>query len=119
MVKSRSLALSPVHERIFIADNLCPIDAGVGSGEYRPEIDEDDRSEFDPEECNDIVRGKWVFNASLRPLYSDRSCAYLEKQVTCKRNGRPDSDYLHWEWQPDDCYLPKSVENSLGFLFGQ
>ncbi|KAK3445028.1 hypothetical protein EUGRSUZ_A00530 [Eucalyptus grandis] len=78
----------------------------IGSGEYRPEID-DDRFEFDPEECNDTARGKWVFNASLRPLYSDRSCAYLEKQVTCKRNGRPDSDYLHWEWQADDCYLPK------------
>lgn len=66
----------------------------------------DDRFEFDPEECN-IVEGKWVFNRSIKPLYSDRSCPYLDRQVSCVKNGRPDSDYRRWEWQPDDCILPR------------
>ncbi|KAG2690890.1 hypothetical protein I3760_09G211000 [Carya illinoinensis] len=66
----------------------------------------DDRFEFDPEECN-VASGKWVFNRSIKPLYSDMSCPYLDRQVSCVKNGRPDSDYRHWEWQPEDCTLPR------------
>ncbi|KAL7092671.1 hypothetical protein ACP275_12G178000 [Erythranthe tilingii] len=66
----------------------------------------DDRFEFDPEECT-LDRGKWVFNTSIKPLYSDRTCPYLDRQVSCVKNGRLDSDYRHWEWQPDDCILPR------------
>ncbi|KAK8563905.1 hypothetical protein V6N13_005873 [Hibiscus sabdariffa] len=68
--------------------------------------DLDDRFEFDPEEC-DITRGKWVFNRSSKPLYTDRSCPYVERQYSCEKNGQLELDYRHWEWQPDDCYLPK------------
>ncbi|KAL6133047.1 hypothetical protein ACLB2K_065284 [Fragaria x ananassa] len=66
----------------------------------------DDRFVFDPEECN-VEHGKWVFNRSIKPFYSDRSCPYLDRQVSCVKNGRPDSDYRHWEWQPEDCTLPR------------
>ncbi|KAJ7961217.1 Protein trichome birefringence-like [Quillaja saponaria] len=66
----------------------------------------DDRFDFDPEECN-VANGKWVFNRSIKPLYSDRTCPYLDIQVSCIKNGRPDSDYQHWEWQPEDCNLPR------------
>lgn len=76
----------------------------------RPETDE--RFEFDPEECNTVSSGKWVYNSSIKPLYTDTTCPYLEKQVSCIKNGRPDSSYLQWEWQPDDCYLPRCVINS-------
>ncbi|KAK8617273.1 hypothetical protein V6N13_080190 [Hibiscus sabdariffa] len=69
-----------------------------------PELD--GRFEFDPEEC-DITRGKWVFNPSNKPLYTDRSCPYVERQFSCEKNGQAEFDYRHWEWQPDDCYLPK------------
>ena len=65
----------------------------------------DDRFVFDPEECN-AANGKWVFNSSLKPLYSDTSCPYIDRQFSCVKNGRKDSDYLHWEWQPEDCTLP-------------
>ncbi|KAK8476670.1 hypothetical protein V6N13_149196 [Hibiscus sabdariffa] len=68
--------------------------------------DLDDRFEFDSEEC-DITRGKWVFNRSSKPLYTDRSCPYVERQYSCEKNGQLELDYRHWEWQPDDCYLPK------------
>ncbi|KAJ9185375.1 hypothetical protein P3X46_005017 [Hevea brasiliensis] len=66
----------------------------------------DDRFEFDPEECT-VNTGKWAFNKSLKPFYTDRSCPYLDRQVSCVKNGRRDSDYQHWEWQPDDCTLPR------------
>ncbi|KAI9085138.1 hypothetical protein K1719_032954 [Acacia pycnantha] len=66
----------------------------------------DDRFDFDPEECN-VANGKWVFNRSIKPLYTDRSCPYIDRQFSCVKNGREDSDYRHWEWQPEDCTLPK------------
>ncbi|KAK6152526.1 hypothetical protein DH2020_015161 [Rehmannia glutinosa] len=66
----------------------------------------DDRFEFDPEECS-LVNGKWVFNSSIKPLYTDMTCPYLDRQVSCVKNGKMDLDYQKWEWMPDDCILPR------------
>ncbi|XAR55811.1 hypothetical protein NMG60_11036017 [Bertholletia excelsa] len=66
----------------------------------------DDRFLFDPNEC-DVAKGKWVFNSSLKPPYSDRTCRYVDRQYSCVKNGRQDSDYRRWEWQLDDCVLPR------------
>ncbi|XP_057743970.1 protein trichome birefringence-like 3 [Arachis stenosperma] len=66
----------------------------------------DDRFDFDAEECN-VANGKWVFNKSIEPLYNDTSCPYIDRQYSCFKNGRPDSDFLRWEWQPEDCTLPR------------
>ncbi|KAL1321710.1 hypothetical protein HN51_066581 [Arachis hypogaea] len=66
----------------------------------------DDRFDFDAGECN-VANGKWVFNHSIKPLYSDISCPYIERQFSCVKNGRNDNDYMHWEWQPEDCNLPR------------
>lgn len=66
----------------------------------------DDRFEFDTEECN-IANGKWVFNQSMKPLYTDITCPYIDRQFSCVKNGRKDFDYQHWEWQPEDCTLPR------------
>lgn len=68
----------------------------------------DDRFDFDPEECT-VGNGKWVFNKSIEPLYTDRSCPYVDLQVSCAKNGRPDSNYTKWEWQPEDCTLPRLI----------
>ncbi|KAL5975012.1 hypothetical protein ACLOJK_031688 [Asimina triloba] len=65
------------------------------------------RRDFDPNTC-DITNGKWVFNPSIKPLYTDRTCPYIDLQLQCTSNGRPDDDYLHWEWQPEECSLPRS-----------
>ncbi|XP_047310224.1 protein trichome birefringence-like 18 [Impatiens glandulifera] len=82
-----------------------------------PEID--DRFKFDPNECS-IAHGKWVFNSSFKPLYSDTTCPYIDRQFSCVINGRPDSDYRHWEWQPDDCILPRfSPKHALEKLRGK
>lgn len=79
-----------------------------GQEDLVEEGEADEKFDFDPEECS-IVSGKWVFNSSVKPLYTDRSCPYLDRQVSCAKNGRPDSGYRHWEWQLDDCVLPRSI----------
>ncbi|ESW06970.1 hypothetical protein PHAVU_010G091600 [Phaseolus vulgaris] len=73
----------------------------------------DDMFDFDPEECN-VANGKWVFNSSVTSLYSDISCPYIDRQFSCVKNGRNDSDYRHWEWQPEDCtFKPKLALRKL------
>nr|XP_016494152.1 PREDICTED: protein trichome birefringence-like 3 [Nicotiana tabacum] len=64
-------------------------------------------NEYDRYECNH-TDGNWVFNTSIKPLYTDRTCSYIDREYACVKNGRNDSDYLYWEWQPDDCVLPRS-----------
>ncbi|XP_072975379.1 protein trichome birefringence-like 3 isoform X2 [Typha angustifolia] len=69
------------------------------------DIVDEEKVSFDPSECN-VTKGQWVFNSSKELPYTDQTCPYLDKQVACTRNGRPDTDYLYWEWQLDDCILP-------------
>ncbi|KAJ4816908.1 Protein trichome birefringence [Rhynchospora pubera] len=75
-------------------------------------MDEENKIMFDPKRCS-VTEGKWVFNESKYLPYDDTTCPYIDTQVSCKRNGRPDKEYLYWEWKLDNCTLPRFDANSM------
>ncbi|KAF3795336.1 trichome birefringence-like 1 protein [Nymphaea thermarum] len=56
-------------------------------------------------ECN-IFEGRWVRDDSY-PLYAAGSCPFVHEPVNCIKNGRPDSLYEKWRWQPKGCNIPR------------
>lgn len=53
----------------------------------------------------DLFKGNWIPNP-LGPVYSNKSCPFIEDHQNCMMNGRPDLGYLYWRWKPRDCDLP-------------
>lgn len=63
-----------------------------------------------------LFMGTWVHDDSY-PLYKPADCpAVVESEFDCQMYGRPDSNYLKYRWQPQNCNLPTYVFYSfLGF----
>uniref|UniRef100_A0A0E0NTP2 Uncharacterized protein n=1 Tax=Oryza rufipogon TaxID=4529 RepID=A0A0E0NTP2_ORYRU len=61
---------------------------------------------FNATRCS-VTDGYWAYDRSKKLPYTDQTCAYVDRQDSCQRNGRPDSDYLYWDWHLDDCLLPR------------
>jgi hypothetical protein len=57
------------------------------------------------EETCDLFTGAWVEDDSP-PLYTNENCPIVTQTQNCPGNGRPDSNYLNWRWQPQGCDLP-------------
>ncbi|KAJ4757036.1 Protein trichome birefringence [Rhynchospora pubera] len=75
-------------------------------------IEGDDQFKFDPKNCS-VTNGKWVFKESKNLPYNESTCPYLDDIVKCRSNGRPDKDYMYWEWELDDCTLPRFDAKSV------
>lgn len=54
----------------------------------------------------DVARGRWVFDESY-PLYTNRSCPFIDEGFNCEGNGRLDKQYMKWRWLPVDCDIPR------------
>ncbi|CAL5357526.1 unnamed protein product [Camellia sinensis] len=62
----------------------------------------------------DVFDGEWVWDDSY-PLYKSEDCLFLDNGFRCSENGRPDSFYTKWRWQPKNCDLPRYTWNWLKF----
>lgn len=54
----------------------------------------------------DLFTGDWIPNPS-GPLYTNETCDFIESHQNCMMNGRPDTGYLYWRWNPRNCELPE------------
>lgn len=54
----------------------------------------------------DVFKGEWIRNPS-GPVYNNNSCPFIEDHQNCMTNGRPDSDFLYWRWNPLNCKLAR------------
>ncbi|PUZ47927.1 hypothetical protein GQ55_7G205500 [Panicum hallii var. hallii] len=61
----------------------------------------------------DVFNGRWVRDEGYG-FYPPKSCALIDDDFNCHKNGRPDSDYLKWRWQPHGCDIPRL--NATEFL---
>ncbi|KAF8720501.1 hypothetical protein HU200_023747 [Digitaria exilis] len=53
----------------------------------------------------DYTDGEWVPDPRPPP-YNGTACEAIKDGRSCMANGRTDTGYLHWRWQPRQCDLP-------------
>jgi hypothetical protein len=62
----------------------------------------------------DLFSGRWVREESFA-FYPPRSCPHIDDDFNCHKNGRQDTGFLNWRWQPSGCDIPRCV-SELKFL---
>ncbi|GAB4855691.1 Protein trichome birefringence-like 16 [Ancistrocladus abbreviatus] len=80
--------------------------AVVESAFMQPSAVEDDRNLASKKECN-YAKGRWVVD-NRHPLYSGFKCKqWLSEMWACRLTQRPDFSYEAYQWQPENCDMPK------------
>ncbi|CAI9303838.1 unnamed protein product [Lactuca saligna] len=54
-------------------------------------------------ECN-LFKGSWIMDPSY-PIYNGSECPFVDSGLNCQKNGRDDTMYLKFRWQPHRCAL--------------
>ena len=57
------------------------------------------------EQCN-WFDGKWGKDDSY-PIFAPGSCPHIDEPFNCFINGRLDSEYQKYRWQPRHCNIPR------------
>jgi hypothetical protein len=63
----------------------------------------------------DVFNGRWVRDESYG-FYPLKSCPLIDDDFNCHKNGRPDSDFLKWRWQPHGCDIPRYIVTLKSYL---
>uniref|UniRef100_A0A8R7TK67 Trichome birefringence-like N-terminal domain-containing protein n=1 Tax=Triticum urartu TaxID=4572 RepID=A0A8R7TK67_TRIUA len=67
----------------------------------------------------DLFSGRWVREEN-HAFYPPRSCPHIDGDFNCHKNGRQDTGFLNWRWQPTGCNIPRmNVTDFLERLRGQ
>ncbi|VAH49448.1 unnamed protein product [Triticum turgidum subsp. durum] len=61
----------------------------------------------------DLFSGRWVREEN-HAFYPPRSCPHIDGDFNCHKNGRQDTGFLNWRWQPTGCNIPRM--NASDFL---
>ncbi|KAK9077443.1 hypothetical protein SSX86_005780 [Deinandra increscens subsp. villosa] len=55
--------------------------------------------------CN-LFKGSWIMDRSS-PVYNGSECPFVDPGLNCQKNGRDDTMYLNFRWQPHGCALSR------------
>ncbi|CAA2961173.1 trichome birefringence-like 23 [Olea europaea subsp. europaea] len=101
LLYTRSTEFSPISDTPFL-DN-----AQISPPPVSPLISKENTVGFPPKDdagkCN-IFIGDWIPYQG-EPIYTNESCSFIDAHQNCMKNGRPDTGYLHWKWNPRGCKL--------------
>ncbi|KAL2527686.1 Protein trichome birefringence-like 23 [Abeliophyllum distichum] len=122
LLYTRSTGFSPVTDTPFLGN------AQISPPPVVPLISQENIDGFpsvdDAGKCNLFI-GDWIPYQG-EPIYTNESCSFIEDHQNCMKNGRPDTGYLHWRWNPRGCKLARfdpdrfleSVRNKSWALIG-
>lgn len=60
----------------------------------------------DDHKCN-VFQGTWVFDDERETYYTNETKCVIDDRQNCMKYGRPDTDFMKWRWQPNECDLPE------------
>ncbi|XP_037480640.1 protein trichome birefringence-like 2, partial [Triticum dicoccoides] len=60
-----------------------------------------------------LFSGRWAREEN-HAFYPPRSCPHIDGDFNCHKNGRQDTGFLNWRWQPSGCNIPRM--NGTDFL---